>query len=77
MDLSLKQQSPHLPCGIQDGTSTLEIVPNIGWASLVPDAVGSVEMNIQGSALNFKGRGYHDKVSQGLHFIYALHKLHK
>ncbi|KAJ5657378.1 Hydroxyneurosporene synthase, partial [Penicillium longicatenatum] len=66
------QQSPHLPCGIQDGTSTLEIVPNIGWASLVPDAVGSVDMVIQGSTLNFKGRGYHDKNWSNLPFTESV-----
>ncbi|KAJ5919305.1 hypothetical protein N7466_010248 [Penicillium verhagenii] len=55
------QQSPHLPCGIQGTTSTLEIVPNIGWASLVPDSVGNVDLTIQGSTLKFQGRGYHDK----------------
>lgn len=59
----MKQQTPHLPCGVQEGTSTLEIMPNVGWASLVPDAVGSVDMSIQGSTLSFQGRGYHDKVS--------------
>ncbi|KAJ6095217.1 hypothetical protein N7486_005963 [Penicillium sp. IBT 16267x] len=51
-----------------DGTSTLEIVPNIGWASLVPDAVGNVDMSIQGSTLSFKGRGYHDKNWSNLPF---------
>ncbi|KAJ5638173.1 hypothetical protein N7490_008052 [Penicillium lividum] len=55
------EQSPHLPCGIQDEISTLEIVPNIGWASLIPDADANVDMSIQGSKLNFQGRGYHDK----------------
>ncbi|KAJ5945955.1 Hydroxyneurosporene synthase [Penicillium verhagenii] len=66
------QQSPHLPCGIQGSTSTLEIVPNIGWASLVPDSVGNVDLTIQGSELKFQGRGYHDKNWSNLTFVESV-----
>ncbi|KAJ5560458.1 hypothetical protein N7513_002857 [Penicillium frequentans] len=66
------QQTPHLPCGIQKSTSTLEIVPNIGWANLVPDALASVDMNIQGSTLSFQGRGYHDKNWSNLSFAESV-----
>ncbi|KAJ6113236.1 hypothetical protein N7523_006553 [Penicillium sp. IBT 18751x] len=53
--------TPHLPCGIQAGTTELEIAPHVGWACLIPDAVGTVDMNIQGSRLSFRGPAYHDK----------------
>ncbi|KAJ5965015.1 uncharacterized protein N7479_004891 [Penicillium vulpinum] len=52
---------PHLPCGIQPERTTLEIAPHTGWVSLVPDAVGEVDMKIRGSTLKSRGPGYHDK----------------
>ncbi|KAJ5595592.1 Hydroxyneurosporene synthase [Penicillium hispanicum] len=55
------QAAPHLPCGIQSETTTLELAPHIGWACLKPDAVGSVDITIQGSRLQFQGPAYHDK----------------
>ncbi|KAJ5683666.1 uncharacterized protein N7477_000011 [Penicillium maclennaniae] len=48
-------------CGIQAGTTKLEVAPHIGWACLIPDAVGTIDMNIQGSRLSFRGPAYHDK----------------
>ncbi|KAJ5143385.1 uncharacterized protein N7515_002172 [Penicillium bovifimosum] len=51
----------HLPCGIQEERTTLEVAPHIGWVSLVPDAVGEVDVSILGSKLKFRGPGYHDK----------------
>ncbi|KAJ5772475.1 Hydroxyneurosporene synthase [Penicillium odoratum] len=68
----LKEQSPHLPCGIQDEISTLEIVPNVGWTSLIPDAGANVDMSIQGSRLRFQGRGYHDKNWSNLPFTESI-----
>ncbi|KAJ5612090.1 Hydroxyneurosporene synthase [Penicillium lagena] len=57
-----RQRAPiHLPCGIQEGITTLEIAPHIGWANLVPDATGMVDLTIHGSPLRFQGPGYHDK----------------
>lgn len=52
----------HLPCGIQPDVTTLEIAPHIGWASVAPDAAGSVNITIQGMNLAFQGPAYHDKV---------------
>ncbi|KAI2787103.1 hypothetical protein POX_f07462 [Penicillium oxalicum] len=52
---------PHLPCGISPNTSTLEVAPHIGWAALIPDAIGSVDMTVKGSRLQFQGSAYHDK----------------
>lgn len=58
-----KQQVPrHLPCGVQEEQTVLEIAPHIGWVNLIPDAVGEVDMKIHGSTLKFRGPGYHDKV---------------
>ncbi|KAK5807015.1 hypothetical protein VI817_001273 [Penicillium citrinum] len=37
------------------------IAPHIGWVSLVPDAVGSVDMTIQDTQMKFQGVAYHDK----------------
>lgn len=56
--------TPHLPCGVQFETTTLEMAPHIGWANVMPDAVGSVDIDIQGSKLVFQGPAYHDKVSK-------------
>ncbi|KAJ5263196.1 hypothetical protein N7478_010801 [Penicillium angulare] len=53
--------APHLPCGIQSETTTLKIIPNIGWAALIPSAKGTVNLNIQGTPLTFQGQAYHDK----------------
>ncbi|KAJ5492502.1 Hydroxyneurosporene synthase [Penicillium expansum] len=60
--LTLTSQVPrHLPCGVQAERTALEIAPHIEWVNLVPDAVGEVDMKIHGSALKFRGPGYHDK----------------
>lgn len=53
---------PHFPCGIQPAVTNLEVFPRIGWASLMPDATGVVDLTVKGSPLAFRGRGYHDKV---------------
>lgn len=61
--LTFSQRAPpHLPCGINSDTTSLQVAPNIGWVNLVPDAVGSVDVTIRGTRLKFQGAAYHDKV---------------
>ncbi|TKA81672.1 hypothetical protein B0A55_01332 [Friedmanniomyces simplex] len=52
---------PHLPCGIPKPGETEQLMPHIGWVNAVPDAVASVDLQINGTALSFSGPGYHDK----------------
>ncbi|KAJ7659595.1 hypothetical protein DFH06DRAFT_965437, partial [Mycena polygramma] len=51
----------HYPCGPGSAGQTMEVAPGIGWASAIPDAVSTVELTVNGSKLEFKGAGYHDK----------------
>jgi len=51
----------HYPCSPVEAGQTLEVGPNIGWANAVPDAEGLADFEINGDALKFTGRGYHDK----------------
>ncbi|WEW61394.1 hypothetical protein PRK78_006884 [Emydomyces testavorans] len=53
--------NPVLPCGPPGSTKSMELLPNIGWASAVPFGVGDVDMTIYGSKLRFTGLAYHDK----------------
>ncbi|KAK4919627.1 hypothetical protein LTR49_012691 [Elasticomyces elasticus] len=52
---------PHLPCGLPTPLATELIIPHVGWANAIPDALTSVDFTINGSALQFSGAGYHDK----------------
>ncbi|KAK5752023.1 hypothetical protein LTS12_017873 [Elasticomyces elasticus] len=52
---------PHLPCGLPTPLATELIIPNVGWANAIPDALTSVDFTINGSSLQFSGAGYHDK----------------
>ncbi|KAK5132436.1 hypothetical protein LTR08_009047 [Meristemomyces frigidus] len=52
---------PHLPCGAVKSGATEMLMPHIGWANAVPDAVAHVHFHINGTELAFTGPGYHDK----------------
>ncbi|KAK2765076.1 hypothetical protein FQN54_008775 [Arachnomyces sp. PD_36] len=64
--------SPRLPCspydhatppqnGASNGLRPLEVAPELGWVNPLPDAIGTVDVEIDGSKLQFQGTGYHDK----------------
>lgn len=38
------------------------ILPHVGWINAVPDARATVDIEVNGTAVNFSGTGYHDKV---------------
>ncbi|KAL4863648.1 hypothetical protein BDV12DRAFT_177276 [Aspergillus spectabilis] len=52
---------PHYPCGPAVAGQSLEIMPHVGWANAIPDAVSTVELTVGGHPLTFTGIGYHDK----------------
>ncbi|KAK4546232.1 hypothetical protein LTR36_002369 [Oleoguttula mirabilis] len=52
---------PHLPCGAVEAGATELLMPHIGWANAVPDALAQIDFNLNGTALSFTGPGYHDK----------------
>lgn len=59
----LKSIAPaHYPCGPVEAGQNMMVGPNIGWANAIPDAIGIVDVTINGSSLAFTGVGYHDKV---------------
>jgi hypothetical protein len=62
-DFLLQSVAPaHYPCGPSMAGSNMEVGPNIGWSNAMPDATGTVNLNILGSSFNFTGVAYHDKV---------------
>ncbi|KFA62247.1 hypothetical protein S40285_06864 [Stachybotrys chlorohalonatus IBT 40285] len=52
---------PHGPSGSVGPGQSLELMPGVGWAVSIPDAVATVDVNVRGRRLNFTGAGYHDK----------------
>ncbi|KAK7008216.1 hypothetical protein R3P38DRAFT_3591328 [Favolaschia claudopus] len=60
--ITFAQVAPaHLPCGPISTGQTMQVGPHIGWANAVPDASSTVDLEIDGEKLVFKGLGYHDK----------------
>ncbi|KIW85452.1 hypothetical protein Z517_00842 [Fonsecaea pedrosoi CBS 271.37] len=60
--ISLQSVAPaHFPCGPNEAGQTEELFPNIGWANAIPDAVGTVDLDLAGTKMSFNGPGYHDK----------------
>lgn len=53
---------PHVKCGPAVEGASLDDAEHILWINLVPDAVASVDIKVNGTPVNFKGSGYHDKV---------------
>lgn len=61
----LKSNAPaHYPCGPAQAGQNMKVGPNIGWSNALPDAIASVDFDIDGSHLAFQGVGYHDKVGR-------------
>jgi hypothetical protein len=55
------QSAPaHYPCGPAKADQTMAIMPHVGWANAIPDAVAQVELDVNGTNVKFSGRGYHD-----------------
>lgn len=52
---------PHLPCGPIAVGGTEQLMPHIGWANTVPDALATVNFSLNGTELAFTVPGYHDK----------------
>jgi hypothetical protein len=40
----------------------MTFMPHIGWLSIAPHGVGTVDLIIDGEPLEFTGSAYHDKV---------------
>ncbi|KAK7017398.1 hypothetical protein R3P38DRAFT_2987232 [Favolaschia claudopus] len=60
--ITFAQVAPaHLPCGPISTGQTMQVGPHIGWVNAVPDASSTVNIEIDGEKLSFKGLGYHDK----------------
>lgn len=41
----------------------MEMLPHIGWANAIPDAVTRVDLTVGGTQVRFTGVGYHDSTS--------------
>nr|KMM71221.1 hypothetical protein CPAG_07528 [Coccidioides posadasii RMSCC 3488] len=52
-DGRVRSTDPVCPCGPPESTKSLELLPDIGWASAIPFRLGDVNMDIQGSSLHF------------------------
>ena len=51
----------HYPCGPDKPGQTELVIPHVYWSNAVPDAVGAVDLVINGTEVKFEGAGYHDK----------------
>ncbi|KAB5545590.1 hypothetical protein GE09DRAFT_1061033 [Coniochaeta sp. 2T2.1] len=51
----------HYPCGPNAPGQTERLFPNVFWSNAVPDAVGVVDLVVNGTYIKFEGAGYHDK----------------
>jgi hypothetical protein len=60
--MTLESVAPaHYPCG-PDAPGQKELLfPHVYWSNAIPDAVGEVELVINGTEIKFQGAGYHDK----------------
>jgi hypothetical protein len=67
----------HSQCSIQNNFSTSLGLgeQGLGWVSVMPDAITSVDVDVNGTRLRFDGYGSHDKVRPLLHYypIYTLY----
>ncbi|KAI9729151.1 MAG: hypothetical protein M1834_007058 [Cirrosporium novae-zelandiae] len=52
---------PHYPCALAGANESMLLMPHIGWANSIPDSIGKVDFNVNGTDVNFTGVGYHDK----------------
>ena len=52
----------HYPCGPATAGQDMTVAPHIGWSNAMPDAVGTVNLSILGTEMEFEGVAYHDKV---------------
>jgi hypothetical protein len=41
----------------------MEILPQVGWANAIPDAIADVDLTLDGTPIKFTGVGYHDSTS--------------
>jgi hypothetical protein len=51
----------HYPCGPDKSGQTELILPHVGWSNAIPDAAGTADLLINGTAVKFTGPAYHDK----------------
>ncbi|KAF7791461.1 hypothetical protein EIP86_002477 [Pleurotus ostreatoroseus] len=73
-NISFRSTSPaHYPCAPATASPGQRLylgsTPTIGWLNAMPDANATVNLNINGTSLQFSGAGYHDKnwASQPVH----------
>ncbi|KAJ7222416.1 hypothetical protein GGX14DRAFT_428695 [Mycena pura] len=60
--VTLQSTAPgHYPCGPVEGGQTMQVMPHVGWANLIPDGNASVDLLVKKTPLKFRGVGYHDK----------------
>jgi hypothetical protein len=73
----------HSHCSIPNNFSTSLGLgeQGLGWVSVMPDAIASVDVDVNGTRLRFDGYGSHDKVPTSriyptlpytLHYIYSI-----
>lgn len=53
---------PHVKCAPAVDGASLADAERILWINLVPDAVASVDIKVNGTSISFNGSGYHEKV---------------
>ncbi|OBT39926.1 hypothetical protein VE00_09597 [Pseudogymnoascus sp. WSF 3629] len=60
--VSFKEYAPpHYPCSPVVAGVSLAALPDLGWAIGLSDAVATVDLIVNGTAIQFTGVGYHDK----------------
>lgn len=62
----------HYPCGPNAAGQQETLLPRVYWSNAIPDAVGEVNLVINGTAVKFQGPGYHDKNWGDAPFISAV-----
>ncbi|MCJ1388303.1 hypothetical protein MMC18_001149 [Xylographa bjoerkii] len=59
--MSLQSLAPaNYPCGPAEANQTMTIMPGVGWANAVPDAMAQVDLDVNGTSVKFTGLRYHD-----------------
>jgi hypothetical protein len=68
--MSVKVAPAHYPCGPAQAGQVMEIMPHVGWANAIPDAIASVDLTVNGTLIKFTGVGYHDSTLSFTPFLY-------
>ena len=72
-ELIYSQRGPgHYYCGPLEAGLDEQVLPNIGWANVMPAADAVVDVTLLGQTLKFEGNGYHDKVGSSSFLLITL-----